>query len=226
MHGSPGASAWAGYQAARRRRRRQLAWVSVIGFGATVAALLAWGPWLAAGVVLVFYAVAVPVARTDPERWLRGAAGEQATARLLDGLPRRRWNVRHDLALPGSQANVDHVIIGRTGVWVIDTKATRGQVRARWRSVYLGNRRLDPGPTEWEAQVLSDRLGVPVRPVIAIQGDMASRRARAGGILVMPADQVVRRLRRGRRRLSRSAIRELTVRVDELFTPAAAGRRG
>jgi hypothetical protein len=37
--------------------------------------------------------------------------------------------VFHDLAVPGSPANVDHLVIGPTGVFVIDSKRWRGRVR-------------------------------------------------------------------------------------------------
>ena len=71
--------------------------------------------------------------RYDPSRWARGAAGELATAALLEHLPGRQWVVLHDLALPGSRANVDHLVIGPTGVWVVDTKAYRARLDVRWR---------------------------------------------------------------------------------------------
>ena len=43
----------------------------------------------------------------DAVAWRRGAAGERRTARLLDPLERHGWAVLHDLAVPGSRANID-----------------------------------------------------------------------------------------------------------------------
>jgi hypothetical protein len=43
----------------------------------------------------------------DASAWRRGAAGERRTARLLSQLERHGWAVLHDLAVPGSQANID-----------------------------------------------------------------------------------------------------------------------
>ncbi|MFL6217548.1 MAG: nuclease-related domain-containing protein, partial [Actinomycetes bacterium] len=43
----------------------------------------------------------------DAVAWRRGASGERRTARLLDPLERHGWAVLHDLAVPGSRANVD-----------------------------------------------------------------------------------------------------------------------
>jgi hypothetical protein len=43
----------------------------------------------------------------DAVAWRRGAAGERRTARLLGPLERHGWVVLHDLAVPGSRANID-----------------------------------------------------------------------------------------------------------------------
>jgi hypothetical protein len=45
----------------------------------------------------------------------RGAAGERRTARLLGPLERYGWVLLHDLAVPGSRANLDHLAIGPGG---------------------------------------------------------------------------------------------------------------
>jgi hypothetical protein len=61
--------------------------------------------------------------------WRRGARGERATARRLRGLQRAGWTVFHDVALQGSRANLDHLLIGPGGVFVIDSKYYRGRIR-------------------------------------------------------------------------------------------------
>jgi hypothetical protein len=43
----------------------------------------------------------------DAVAWRRGAVGERRTARRLAALERQGWAVLHDLALPGSPANLD-----------------------------------------------------------------------------------------------------------------------
>jgi hypothetical protein len=65
----------------------------------------------------------------DAIAWRRGAAGERRTARLLAALECQGWAVLHDLALPGSQANLDHLVIGPGGVFVIDSKQYRGRLQ-------------------------------------------------------------------------------------------------
>jgi hypothetical protein len=46
-------------------------------------------------------------ASPDAIAWRRGAAGERRTARLLGPLQGQGWVVLHDLAVPGSPANID-----------------------------------------------------------------------------------------------------------------------
>jgi hypothetical protein len=69
--------------------------------------------------------------RPSPEAvaWRRGTAGERRTARLLGPLERNGWAILHDLALPGSRANLEHLVIGPGGVFVIDSKQYRGRLQ-------------------------------------------------------------------------------------------------
>lgn len=63
--------------------------------------------------------------------WERGAQGEEAIARALADLP-DGWVGLHDLAWPGRQrANLDHVVVGPGGVFVIDAKNWSGRVEVR-----------------------------------------------------------------------------------------------
>ena len=76
----------------------------------------------------------------DASAWRRGAAGERRTARLLGPLERQGWAVLHDLAVPGSRANLDHLVIGPGGVFVIDSKQYRGRLQ------------LDPSGRLWHGR--------------------------------------------------------------------------
>ena len=230
MRSEAGSSARQGYRQAQAVRRHRAIVVSgLVGVAAAAGyAAVAWVRVAAATSVLcLVWLVCLALAwllrpRPDPERWLRGAAGEEATARLLARLPARQWVVRHDLRIPGSRANLDHLVIGPSGVWVVDTKTTRAEVRARWGTVRFGGRRLDPEPTRWEAEVVADRLGVPVRALIVVHGPGLRRRGRrCGGVRVLPAAGLTRRLRRGRRHLAPAEIVELARRAERAFRPAA-----
>ena len=79
--------------------------------------------------------------------------------------------VLHDLAVPGSRANVDHLVIGPTGVWVVDTKAYRAQAGGSLAQTYWSAAsRLSTAAVRWEAERVSGVLGVEARPIVAVHG--------------------------------------------------------
>ncbi len=61
-------------------------------------------------------------------RWAHGAGGEEMVAAVLDKQLRDDAIVLHDRAIPGSRANIDHIAITPSGVWVIDTKRYKGKI--------------------------------------------------------------------------------------------------
>lgn len=73
--------------------------------------------------------VAITKPSPSTRAWGTGARGEQRLGALLDALP-QTW-VLHDRAIPGSRANIDHIVVASSGVWVIDTKNYRGKVERR-----------------------------------------------------------------------------------------------
>src|SRR5215216_2507898 len=112
----------------------------------------------------------------DATAWRRGAAGERRTARLLDPLERHGWAVLHDLAVPRSRANIDHLVVGPGGVFVIDSKHYRGRLQLDG-SGRLWHGRYPLAPTlrtvDYEADQAAQVLGDPdvvVVPIVAVHG--------------------------------------------------------
>ena len=102
--------------------------------------------------------------------------GERRTARLLAGLERQGWAVQHDLAVPGSRANLDHLVIGPGGVFVVDSKQCRGRLKVD-PTGRLWHGRYSLAPTlravsfeaDRAAQVLTDPQVVPIVAVRGLQ---------------------------------------------------------
>jgi hypothetical protein len=185
--GRPGGSAHAQWRRARAAEwtawTRRLPWrvAATLGAGAVGAVL---GSLLAPRLALVLGALAAVAAgwglrfkpSPDAVAWRRGAAGEQRTARLLAALERHGWAVLHDLAIPGSRANLDHLVIGPGGVFVIDSKHYRGRLQLDPSGrLWLGRYPLAPilQAVSFEADraalVLTDP-DVVVVPVVAVHG--------------------------------------------------------
>lgn len=67
-------------------------------------------------------AVALSDEKQSTKAWSSGAAGEAAVGARLDGLASEGIRVLHDRRIPRSKANIDHIVVTPSGVWVIDTK--------------------------------------------------------------------------------------------------------
>jgi hypothetical protein len=120
----------------RREHRRMLLLVDLVAAALILVTL--WGArshlwmWMAglvAGAALTF----VVAVRDDPPAWIEnyliGSFGEQRTARAVEPLLGRGWVVLHDL--DRFVSNLDHVIVGPGGVFILDTKNNTGTAEAR-----------------------------------------------------------------------------------------------
>jgi Nuclease-related domain len=185
--GRPGGSAQARWR--QLRAAEWAAWIRtlpwrvavILGIGAGGGVL---GSLLAPRLGLVLGGLAAVVVgwglrfRSSPDAvaWRRGAAGERRTARVLAVLERHEWVVLHDLAIPRSQANIDHLVIGPGGVFVIDSKQYRGRLQLD-PSGGLWHGRYPLAPTlqavsfeaDQAAVVLPDP-GLAVVPIVAVHG--------------------------------------------------------
>lgn len=74
--------------------------------------------------------------------WRTGAEGERRVGRHLEALAGGgRIEVLHDRSIPGSRANLDHLVVGPSGIFVVDAKRYKGRVEARRDGSFPG-----PGP--------------------------------------------------------------------------------
>ncbi len=59
--------------------------------------------------------------------WAIGAEGERRLAATFDGLVDRGVRLLHDRRIPGTRANIDHLVVSSAGVFVVDAKHYRGR---------------------------------------------------------------------------------------------------
>lgn len=107
-------------------------------------------------------------ARTDERSWRRGAEGEEAVARRLERLP-RPWAVVHDLTVGIRGANLDHLVLGPAGVFVLNTKNLTGRLTVYEHAVLQNGHKTAFVPAALrEARTVQDRLSTALgRPVQA-----------------------------------------------------------
>ena len=119
-------------------------------------------------------AVALTPERQSTRAWATGAVGKERVGVLLDPLRSDTVSVLHDRSIPGSRANIDHLVVDSNGIWVIDAKRYKGRperrvegglFRPRVEMLYVGGRNktaLVEG-VQWQVSKVQDALeGVPV----------------------------------------------------------------
>lgn len=99
--------------------------------GIMLAGLVGWQVGVGAGLVAACAHCAYGYFRQNIEtNWRRGARAERRTGRELASLDGRGYTVLHDRAVPDlSSTNLDHLVIGLTGVYAVVTRRVRRGAR-------------------------------------------------------------------------------------------------
>jgi Nuclease-related domain len=165
-----------------RMRAWQRRAIIAIVIGVVVAILVNWQFGLT---------LAVLAAIADTVYWSRrvyeGRSGirltraQRKTRRQLGRLERAGYRSEHCLPIPGSEDQIDHLVVGPAGVFAIDSEDWDRRLIVRtksgkqlWHGPYSMKDRLEHARWESEraAELLSGALGTPVtvRPAMAVYG--------------------------------------------------------
>lgn len=69
--------------------------------------------------------------KQSTKAWVTGAVGEEKLGKALDARSGPDFRTLHDRLIPGSRANIDHLVITPSGIWVIDAKRYKGRPELR-----------------------------------------------------------------------------------------------
>jgi hypothetical protein len=122
--------------------------------------------------------------RNDP-LFRRGAVGEYLMSKYLHDNLGDRAVVLDDRKVPGSEANIDHIVVASSGVWIIDSKKWNGTIRFKNVGGLFGNNHrlvVDGRDKTYSTEKIygyvipvADLLGdpsIPIRPALAfVDGD-------------------------------------------------------
>jgi hypothetical protein len=77
----------------------------------------------------------------NPDSWLRGLFGEAMVAHLLGMLP-ATFHCWHDVTVTshGRRSNIDHLVVGPTGIWAIETKNWKGEFQKSGSALFHNGR--------------------------------------------------------------------------------------
>ena len=87
--------------------------------------------------------------RQSTKSWDTGALGEERLGQRLSEVCTDSLSVLHDRRIPRTRANIDHIAVTPTGIWVIDAKKYRGRpalevdggiLRQRTEKLLIGSR--------------------------------------------------------------------------------------
>lgn len=121
-------------------------------------------------------AVALSTEKQSTRAWSTGAVGEEHVGRTLESVASPDVRVLHDRRIPGSRANIDHIVVTAGGVLVIDAKryvdkrpslrVTGGLFSPRRETLLVGGReqtKLVDGMLRQVALVAAEVPDVPAR---------------------------------------------------------------
>lgn len=187
--------------------------------------------------VFVGYYLATFIRLRSMRRLLRmGYDGEVAVARELNRMVSMGYQVYHDF--PGDGFNIDHILIGPTGVMAVETKTLpRGALRNRKADAvvsydgrmlhfpkYSDHQSIDRAKRQakWLSQWLSDAIGEEVcaRAMVALPGWFVKRTS-ADGIPVVNPNQFETLFKHIKPRpLSENMIERIVCQVEEQCSQA------
>ena len=215
----------------RRRRPRILAFGAVVAIVGLLVLMVnpLWG-----GVVLLFDVVVVASALfatpNSITAWQTGAQVELRTARLLEPLAGEGFRILHDRQIPGSRANIDHLVIGPPGIYVVETKSLGGSLQIRDNDVFVAGRRrtkmIDEVKREALAveSALADEIaahGRTVSPVICVhRADLPLLRFEVAGVRIVSGKDLVKRLREADHLLAPADVERLAALASARLRPA------
>jgi hypothetical protein len=165
--------------------------VAALALGLLVAILINLPVGLIAAILVVVGDVMLKGRKeSSVAAWRKPSMAERKTERQLRGMEKAGYRTLHARAVPqddegASDGQIDHLVIGPTGVYAVDSEKwdKRLPVRAMsHRKLFLGpfNKKTDLDEARWESEqaskLISSELGyeVPVQPSLAIYGPAIS----------------------------------------------------
>jgi hypothetical protein len=148
----------------------------------------------------------------------RGARAEEHIGHLLSQLPGEEWRVIHDASL--GHGNVDHILIGPSGIFTVETKSHPGPVRVgRVHGATIRQAQAQRNAIERVTQM-------KVEPLLVYSRAWVDRPlARRKGVRVLPARMLLGHVERSAKTLSRSDVATARERLESALREQAHADR-
>jgi hypothetical protein len=142
-----------------------------------------------------------------PSTWAQGEEGEVRVGTRLEDLVGDAAVLLHDRSVPGSRANIDHLAVAPSGVWIIDAKHYSGKLEVR-NNNHGGGRLFVNGwdhsedieGFEWQERAVTDCLrGLPV-PIhralcfVEVEWPLFSKPYQLNGVWIIWAKELAKKI--------------------------------
>lgn len=162
---------------------------------------------------------------TIAAKYAKGAEGEHIIAERLNWLTNGYW-VLHDQPWPGRpQANIDHIVVGPTGIIVVDAKHWNGTLTLDKRGLRQNGRPRGSAITSVRTQLeavkslvqslpLADATQIPVHGVLAFTSDTGPH-GESLGVQITNADLLCETITRFPNRIQPEAVARVAYLLEE-----------
>jgi hypothetical protein len=231
-----GGSARAEFKRRRDRDRERLrrARPALLAFGLAMAMigllLTAVGPTPAGPVgpsfrifyflIVVAAVVMTPVAMfalpASTIAWRTGAAGEERTGELLLPLEAAGFCVLHDRAIPRSRANIDHIVVGPPGVFIVETKNYERKLSRRRKEQFADQAKREA------LAVAAVVAPLEVTPLVCVHhADLGWFKVVVDGVRFVTPRELIKLLRKAPVQLSPEDVTRIVGQIDLGLKPAS-----
>lgn len=221
----------------RERLRRARPAILMFGLAMAVVGLLltAFGPTPpgpGGSISRVFYffivmaaVVATPVAMfalpASTTAWRTGAIGEERTGKLLEPLEAGGFRIIHDRLIRDSRANIDHIVVGPPGIFVVETKNYESKLSRGQKERFAAQAKREAAAV---AAVVSP---VPVTPLICVhRADLGWFKVRVDGVRIVSPKELIKVLRKAPEQLVPAEVARLADQIDKSLMPAVGRKVG
>ena len=153
---------------------------------------------IVSGIFIAFSISKIASFRKDIRKLKLGREGEKAVGEYLDRFSEKGYRIFHDIV--GGNFNIDHVLIGNTGIYTIETKTISKSLKGSNNITYdgekvmIGKFDLDPNPVvqakaqaNWLRELITDLTGreIRVQPVILYPGWFVNKMPKGAKVWVL-----------------------------------------
>lgn len=184
------------------------------------------GVWVGAiGAVIAGAAAGFTILRLPFESlvWAKGIDGEKAAAEYLAPLEAEGFIILNNRRIPGAKGDIDHLVVGPTGVFPIETKNWGGKLEVHNERLFVGDQDRTWALEQLyrEALAVQVALGdeltrhrVTVSPVLCAIGGVARGSRSAAGVLITDGRDLAKLLRERPRMFDDDQVLELARAAD------------